>query len=117
MAVRAGNTYCDVCSKPIYGKPEWVRTIGNDGYILCSLPCARAFDAEYKIVANHSQKQVGKNAQVGSVEEERKGADEQRGWKMHRFWNQAYKRKKDVWEQKKVEREFKAIQRKARRGG
>lgn len=110
MGVSNGNTYCDVCASLIYDPRDIIhRAIGKDGYAICGVRCEMEFDKQYK-------KSSAKIAEAMDKIPERKGADEQPGWKMHRWWNQTYKRKKDVWDQKKVEREFRKIQRKARRG-
>lgn len=106
---RFGNTTCDVCGIKIFnGVPFANRMIGKDGYAMCSPECLQAFEDKHQQVSEEFEAAMAKAT-------DRAGMDEQKGWGRHRWWNQTYKRKKDVYQQWKTQREFEAIQRKARR--
>lgn len=105
---RFGNTTCDVCSIKIFnGIPFANRKVGNDGYALCSQSCLDQFEVTHQ--------QASEKIQAAVEDAVRKAADEQRGWKMHRWWNQQYTHRKKAFDTWKTEQEFKRIQRKEKR--
>ena len=82
--------------------------LGATRFEVCSAKCIKAFTSSYP-----------RAMPIKAVEDDEKadrpGADEQRGWRMHRWWNQFYKHRREAWHQWKVEMEFKRIRRKERK--
>lgn len=102
---------CVVCGGTIFDPGDaQTRVIGRDVYEVHHR-CIAQFDKDYAAALQIPM------PKVGPPDEDRKGADEQPGWKLARWWNQTYKHRKKQWDQLQVQREFKRIQRKARRGG
>lgn len=98
---------CELCWGPV-NEDKYRLTVGWDTYHTCSDFCLDTLTAmkdrmEFDFV-------------MKGIDPEPR-PDEQRGWRIMRWWNQFYKHRRKAYEQWKVEMTYKRLQRRLKKEG
>lgn len=102
---------CAVCQTPLPDPCPHRLHIGNTTLECCSWECL-------KYLTDHKQRfefQLQHIVNALGMQQTRPGADEQRGWKIARWWNQFFTHRRHQYDQWKTAREFLSLQRKLKR--